>query len=493
MLRKIIASVWIVLLVSSSLIIAQEKFNREEFFLSAEDYRLDSEMVYKSVIEEVYKGEIGGREVYITPGPVKGGTVIDILMGKEFEVPEGDSWVLFIDEMPPANWSHPAKIIFVDATKGDITKYDCGFPPRMLPEFEGITEGAKNEIKRVEGIEWWKEEVVKLFEEYPFKGESDNHKYHVLISGGINAGSNNSRYLNDLKFIYVTLNMYYSGNSDDNIYTIYADGSNVDLDGDGDNDIDYDATKDNVEGVFEMLADNLTEDDELFVYTTNHGGNEGYDIKDDMDDCTQDVYLCLYYEQSLLDNELADLIDDIDAGKMKFTFEQCFSGGFVDDFSALNKNIVLATACDWDEVSYGALDPPGWGADGYDEFVYWWNVAMLGAYPPSALLPGTHPTAPDPKDADADNDGKVTLKEAFDFAEANDRWDGTPPPPYDDTDYCEHPQYYSNPDDAGEEWTLCKKIKIDCCGESSKGETALLFGLFALSYAVILIRRKLKK
>ena len=288
-----------------------------------------------------------------------------------------------------------------------------------------------------------------------------------MISGGISAGSNHARYRNDLKFIYHTLMNKYLGNTKDNIYVLYADGD-ADLDGDGTNDVDYPATKANVVGVLTTLSKNLGKDDVLFVYVTNHGGYES----------GQDCYICLYYGESIKDDEFAALINKIQAGQMKFVFEQCFSGGMIDDLKALSgKNMSVATACEYNKSSYGAETPPGYGSDGYDEFVYWWTAAMYGAFPP-ASLPGTHPATPDPASADADGDGKVTMKEAFDFAKASDRRSETP-------------QYYSTPA-AADSWTLCKTKECGC-GSTTKAEAVTLAGLFFGSYAIVLIRRRRRK
>ncbi len=467
MFRKILPFAGVLALALITTAIAQERLAPEDIFLAAEKYKLRAEDAYKMVVAEVFKEGIGKREVYNSPGPVRAGTVIEDVMGHKFAAPATDSWVYFVDEAAGADWGHPAKLVYVDAMKGVVSVIECHFPPKMLPAFKGITKGAAEEISRIKGYEWWKEIKVPVQEKYPFKGPSKNKKYHVLISGGINSWMNNARYLNDLKFIYYTLQKRFTGNGDDNVYVIYADGVSVDLDGDGDNDVDYAATHANVVGVLTTLAANLKPDDILFVYVNNHGGTEG----------GKDCYICLYYAESIKDDEFAGLINKTQAGQMKFVFKQCFSGGMIDDLAALkDKNLVVATACNYDEFAWGATSPPGAGSDGYGEFTYWWTAAVYEGYPPSGF-PGTHPTSPDPKTADVNGNKKVTMKEAFDFAKANDRQP-------------EHPQYYASAE-AANNWTLCKK-PCGCCGATSKAEAATFFGLFFAAYAVILLRRKYK-
>lgn len=473
MYRKALPLAAVLAVIFAAAAVAQEEAAPGDIFLNAERFKIGNDDAYNSVVTELFKGDVGAREVYNSPAPVAAGTMVEDVMGNKFDAPATDSWVYFVDELPAANWGHPAKIIYVDAMNGEPSQMDCQFPLKMLPAFNGITEGAANEIARIKEYDWREKLKVPVIDKYPFGGKSKYNKYHVLISGGINEWSNNTRYLNDLKFIYHTLLTRYKGNTDKNIYVIYADGD-ADLNGDGTDDVDYAATKANVEGVFKMLAKNLGPDDVLFVYVTNHGGYDG----------GNDCHICLYYSEEIADDEFAGLINNIQAGQMKFVFEQCYSGGMIDDLMALSgKNLSVATACKHDEPSWGCGDPPGWGADGYDEFIYWWTAAMFGGYQP-ASLPGTHPPTPDPKTADADNNGKVTMKEAFDFAKANDR---TPIPPYTWLPP-EHPQYDSTSPEA-DDWTLCKTCG---CGEASAAETAAFFGLIFASYAVVLVRRRRK-
>ena len=62
------------------------------------------------------------------------------------------------------------------------------------------------------------------------------HKIAILLSGGVNAGSNYSRYINDLREMYRAL-VDKHGYAKSNIFVLYADGSSHDLDGDGNNEI----------------------------------------------------------------------------------------------------------------------------------------------------------------------------------------------------------------------------------------------------------------
>lgn len=99
---------------------------------------------------------------------------------------------------------------------------------------------------------------------------------------------------------------------------------------------------------------------------------------------------------------------------------QCYSGGFVETLSKVGG--VTATACTGSEPSWACPDIP------YDEFVYQWTCAVNGA---------THTNSP--VNGDADNNGYVTMQEAFEYAQSHDRISS------------EHPQYSSVPASIGED------------------------------------------
>jgi hypothetical protein len=103
--------------------------------------------------------------------------------------------------------------------------------------------------------------------------------------------------------------------------------------------------------------------------------------------------------------------------EQSFTFEQCYSGGFLDNL--MNSGEPLRdfnSACAYNQLSYAM--PPDYQ---YDEFVFDWTAALRGedAYG-------------NPVDADFNNDGYVCMYEAFRYAERNDQCN-------------EDPQYASNP------------------------------------------------
>lgn len=181
------------------------------------------------------------------------------------------------------------------------------------------------------------------------------------------------------------------------------ESSPLDLDGDGLADIQYDATRSSITSVFNILNNTLTEDDDLFIFTTDHGDTVG----------GNHVAMCLWNGEILHDYEFATYLNSISANQINVCMGQCYSGGFIDNIST--DNIVISTACRYDEQSYARQDFL------YDEYVYHWISAVAGETPYGVTV-----------NADTNNDGYVSMSEAFEYANTNDLAN-------------EHPQYYTSP------------------------------------------------
>jgi len=117
-----------------------------------------------------------------------------------------------------------------------------------------------------------------------------------------------------------------------------SDGSNspLDLDGDGDNDTQFSATAANITAVFDILENNLDQDDILYIFTTNHGSSR--------DGCpwnNPDVRLTLWSE-SISDTDFATQVNQVTTMATVCIFEQCYSGGMLDDLYAPNRVLISA-------------------------------------------------------------------------------------------------------------------------------------------------------
>lgn len=319
-----------------------------------------------------------------------------------------NSYAYFIDEMPMANWYHPCRYVFVNKDSGVIEVFFSEIPPSefiFIPMFEECP------IEQQE----MSSEVSNMFSMLQYRASyrfSDLHKkYAVILSGGNSPYSNHLRYWNNCSFIYkVLVNIY--GVLPNNIYVLMSDGTDpdvdrhlpdgsydsspLDLDGNGTDDIQYSATKQNITTVFDALSRRITTEDDLFIFTTDHGGR-----------WNNQVYLVLWNGAELYPMELAKEVNKIKARNISIVMGQCHSGGFIPALEAQNR--VIMTACKEDEKSY-----PRSSMD-YDEFVYYWISAMAKKYPNNRNA-----------NADANSDGFISMEEAFLFAQSNDKQNETP-------------------------------------------------------------------
>ena len=319
-------------------------------------------------------------------------------------------YVIYIDLYPRANLFHPVKYIFFSEITNEFIIKDANSPPKNFADYQMIEtdfgqlfKSAKNRRVSIE------EHTISSSS----KSSSDS-RYAVLMNGGYDMGNNHIRYWNDLSNIYITLiNVY--GYPDENIIVLCSDGlnpapdqsngqnSDPDLDGDGDNDIMYSCVLSNVDMVFNDLANNLTNGNELFVFTTDHGNTNG----------GWNTLFNLWNHEELTDAHFASLLDILPDCEIICTFEPCFSGGFLDNVVVPPGPVVASSACRHDEYSYAMNDLI------YDEYVFHWTAAVNGA-----------DAYGNPVDADFNQDGMVTMDEAFIYAEAHDTQPESPQ--YDD-------------------------------------------------------------
>ncbi|MHA2117215.1 MAG: C13 family peptidase, partial [Candidatus Thorarchaeota archaeon] len=218
-------------------------------------------------------------------------------------------------------------------------------------------------------------------------------KYAVLYSGGIKPGKDHYRYWNDIIYMYFILQMH--GYEAQNIYVIYKDGVGEDTY----TPVDYPATHASLDTVFTALSTEMGRSDTLFFYTTNHGGGGGISVWNPMDP-----------GGALTHTEVSDWLDMIDCRNMIIVMEQCVSGKFISHISAQNR--VVMTACKDDESSFACDDEGNW-----DEFVYHFMCALV-----------SFPWNSDGSTVDADfnNNGYISMREAFIWAAAMDSRSETP-------------------------------------------------------------------
>ena len=335
------------------------------------------------------------------------------LLGTSINTPNYESWTFFIDDNPLANWGHPCRYAFVNIANGNIKIIKQNMPP-VTTRIKPITSKYSNKTGAID-LQLLRTKSIAAKTRSLNKNEAKND-YAVIISGGGNPSNNHIRYWNDCATIYSILRNTYMYPKD-HIYVIMADGistnkdrhllnneydsSPLDLDGDGQDDIQYSAHKENIEFVFRQLAQRMTCDDNLFIFTTDHGTLVGKDKKQ--------AALVLWDDSIITDKEFATALNKIDANKINICMEQCYSGGFIDDLESTSR--LISTACRSDELSYATKNKM------YNEFAFHWSAAVLGNYPSGEKA-----------NADTNNDGRISMSEAFNYATKNDMKN-------------EHPQY----------------------------------------------------
>jgi hypothetical protein len=373
---------------------------------------ISKEEAYDIVVQQGLNGTVEGKNIYVMSDPVPANSVIEVWFKDPIVLPDAEGWVFFIDDQPFANWEHDCRYAFVDAETGAYTEIAARMYPKSIEEMEELITVEVPDVPAVEGLVF--PQPQKNGHWYAVNAKA----YAVIISGGASKYSNYVRYWNDCSYIYKTLVNYY-GLPDENIYVLISDGTNpaddrnlwpgsgydsspLDLDGDGDNDTQYSATKANISTVFNELATKMDRDSYLFIFTTDHGGDDSGSTD------PWDVILNLWGE-TIRDDQFAAEVNKItDHAGMIIVMEQCHSGGMLDDLAAgvdtYDPPRIMASACRHDESSW-AMAPDYL----YNEFVYYWTAAVNWAYPGGTAV-----------DADVDNDYMVTADEAYDFAESHD-------------------------------------------------------------------------
>lgn len=337
-----------------------------------------------------------------------------------------ESWSFYIDAEPMKGWEHDCYIY-------NVPKSYYGSVSDVEPIIQHLRRPPHETYQPIRVVNRYGDTQNSQ----PHVGSSNSagetndaaqRTYALIINGGINPMSNYFRYWNDCSFIYQTLvNKYQIPKS--HIYPLMSDGANpgadmrsaigtmcsqpLDLDFDGIDDISYAATYNNLNYILNHLSNILNKDDHLFIYVIDHGGRNEYD---------NSSYICLWNYEDIYDYELAEMLEPFTDNlvNVNVVLGQCYSGGFVDNLRQIG--CVVSAACQPDEPSWSCSDIP------YDEFVYQWTSAVN-----QANHNGT------PVSSDIDNNGRVTMNEAFNYARTHDRI------------VSEHPMYASTPISVGED------------------------------------------
>lgn len=308
-------------------------------------------------------------------------------------------------------------------------------------------------------------------------GASFASSYAVIFNGGgYDWTYNYWPFYNETKRLYCTLTGDY-GYLDENVFVLQSDGlstgadrrylddagnrsarnSPIDIDGDGDTDVYGPGTQAALLDVFSSLSSRITPDDFFLFACLDHGAKDG-------NLATSHQYIVPWHYGSGWDDHIQDAELDawcdqyIAASNQVYLFGQCYSGGFINDLQQAGR--IIFASSEYNKVSYCEAYAPSSDED-YMGFVRaWWQAIDLD-----------EGGAPNP-DADGNDDGYVTMDEAWAYALAND-------PFYQHPEYPETPQFS---DLAG----LASRISLT--GAIPEPATVILFCLGAARLA--LLRRR---
>jgi len=347
--------------------------------------------------------------LYYVWGPVSQGNTILTTKGPLFEIP-CQGFVMYIDLYPMANMFHPVQYVFLTNQTKELIVFDAKNSPLNFHDYDLIETPFSHFFYSVEN-----RRAPLPNKTTPTLGTTtQDSRWAVLMNGGYDSSNNHVRYWNDLSNIYITLNSVYEI-PDENIIVLCSDGlnpaadqsngqnSDPDLDGDSDPDIMYSCVLANVNAVFTNLANNFTGSEKLFVFTTDHGNSvSGWNVVEN-----------LWNHEELTDAHFAELLAAFPECEIICTFEPCYSGGFLDNVVVPPGPIVASSACRHDESSWAMSNLI------YDEYVFHWTAAVNGK-----------DAFGNPVDADTNEDGLVTMDEAYIYARDHDVQSESPQ--YDD-------------------------------------------------------------
>jgi len=242
------------------------------------------------------------------------------------------------------------------------------------------------------------------------------------------------QFLWDGYYCYYTMTMCYEA---DHITWLYWQGNENEVEPGS---INGTSTKANVHSNITDWLSNADANDIIFIYlecngrgynvTSGEYPSEAFDVSGDEESehynsTTQEWFgvdecMLLYgWEeqdwQIYWDDELAADLDTLSYGELILFLPACYGGGLIDDLSDENRAIITTTNETW-------LSQTDHDGDGYSEFDEVFFDALYGYNTTSAGPEGI--ITENPIDADYDENGFVSIQEAFKYAYAHDdaRW-----------------------------------------------------------------------
>ncbi|MEO0228313.1 MAG: C13 family peptidase [candidate division WOR-3 bacterium] len=173
------------------------------------------------------------------------------------------------------------------------------------------------------------------------------------------------------------------------IYVIYADGTPRDAS----MPVHYSATPAAITTVFNTLSKTMSDNDMLYIMLNDHGSPNA---------------LCLW-NVNMSNTDFANEVNKVSRyNHMVIQMKQCFSGSFIPPLTRARRTIM--SSCAANEVSWAHSSLQ------FGEFTYWYFAALTRRKPDGSGI----------VNADSNNNGKVSILEAYNFARSNDGRPETP-------------------------------------------------------------------
>ena len=306
--------------------------------------------------------------------------------------------MVFADDQPFYNWSHPCRYILYDANGNEtgnmiLQEIPACFPPYLIETPTSFKSFYQQVFPPLNPIVDYSALMPSPGLVPPYSVYQGGERYAVLFSGATLI-----THLNDLEYVYRILIDFY-GFSPDNIYVLNYDGTYVKnsagtLTPNYNDDpaigisctwpvdktpyrlkVNKDGTKDSLISVFKELKGKLKCGDLLFIHTNNHGLGPGKNSP-----CVTECSLCTYGTPGTLapsisankfGKKLKKYIPEID--NLIVMMAQCHSGGFKEDVLTKSKakKTTFIAACEADRESQHGSD--------FDYFAMGWFWQITGS------------------------------------------------------------------------------------------------------------------
>lgn len=347
-------------------------------------------------------------------------------------------WVVFVDEMPNKNWPHNCHYFYFRKQNVNEQLFQMFDVVGKTAPKKALTPVASNrEIVMRDALYESRNEPCVFDSTFcDFRNED---VMAMMVATGDLPWTNYARFMRDVDYLYNVLDLKYNvcplnmlmltsspnflGEAYDTYLNQYVRENtlyNYNSYGVG-LDTAY-ATYENVKRVLRIVANDSSVVDKHFLFFySGHGAfdERGYSLAlpSDTFEKTSDNPNG-FITKPLYADELRDLLDSIPCRSMTVVLGQCHSGGFIESLAAPNR-VVLA-ACQPNEESFGDY----YGR--YDVFLRHWTDAINECDSIGAIS------------SDVDMNGRVSMKEAFDYAESKEIVND-----YDGVILEEHPMYSS--------------------------------------------------